>query len=176
MGKHLLAFLCIYCILSCILPFLLLRVAGCKLPVWSYALLVGNFGGRIAMPTNPPYCLIYANTYLSTVPLLEWTPFNTAGSPQGLHLGKCMCRALLQVADLSTERKQQYASSRLIILHGAQFTHRFPTIVEPRNHSLPLRNAEGCPTPWKPWGTLPLRTKSSQAYRRIACSLTAPNS
>ena len=34
-------------------------VVGCKLPTWSYALLVGNFGGRISMPTNPPYCLIY---------------------------------------------------------------------------------------------------------------------
>ena len=38
-------------------------VAGCKLPVQSYALLVGNFEGRIAMPTNPPYYLVYANTY-----------------------------------------------------------------------------------------------------------------
>ena len=45
-------------------------VVGCKLPMQSYALLVGNFGGRIAMPTNPPYCLVYANTYSSTV-LLE---------------------------------------------------------------------------------------------------------
>ena len=59
-------------------------VVGCKLPTQSYALLVGNFGGRIAIPTNPPYCLIYANTYLSTVPLLEQTPLNTAGSPPGL--------------------------------------------------------------------------------------------
>ena len=55
---------------------------GCKLPAWSYSLLVGNFGGRIVVPTNPPYCLVYANTYLSTVLLMEWTPFNTTGSPR----------------------------------------------------------------------------------------------
>ena len=116
-------------------------VAGCKLPTWAFALLVGNFEGRIAVPTNPPYCLIYANTYSSTVPPLEQTPLNTMGNPPGLHLGKCMCDALLQVADLSVERKWQYAGRCLIIPHGSQFTNRFPTIVEPHNHSSLLRNA-----------------------------------
>ena len=97
------------------------------------------------MPTNPPYCVVYPNTYSSTVPLLEQTPFNTAGSPPALCLGKCMCHALLQVADLSTERKWKYAGSHLIIPHSAQFTNKFPTIIEPCNHSLPLRNAEVVP-------------------------------
>ena len=97
----------------------------------SYTLLVGNFGGRIAMPTNSSYCLVYANTYSSTVPLPEQTPFNTVGSPPGLCLGKCMCRTLLQVADLSMERKWQYAGSHLIIPHSTQFTHRLPTILYP---------------------------------------------
>ena len=103
----------------------------------------GQLLGRIAVPTNPPNYLVYPNTYSSTVPLLEWTPFNTVGSPSGLCLGKCMCHALLQVADLSTERKQQYAGSRLIIPHSAQFTNRFSTIIKPCNHSSPLRNADG---------------------------------
>ena len=111
------------------------------------------------MPTNPPYCLIYPNTYSSTVPLLEWTPFNTAGSPLGLCLGKCMCHTLLQVDDLSTERKQQYAGSCLIIPHGAQFTNRFPTIIEPHNHSLPLRNAEGVPYLMEMVGDFTLKDK-----------------
>ena len=142
----------------------------------SYTLLVGNFGGRIAMPTNPPYCLVYTNTYLSTVPLLEWTPFNTVGSPPGLCLGKCMCCVLLQVADLSTERKRQYAGSHLIIPRGTQFTNRFPTTVNPRNHSSLLRNAEGVPYPMEQWGILPLRTKTSQVFQGIACSLMAPSS
>ena len=98
------------------------------------------------MPTNP-YYLIYTNTYLSTVPLLERTPFNTTGSPLGLCLGKCMCHTLLQVAGLSTERKWQYAGSHLIIPCGAQFTNRFPTIIESHNHNSPLRNAKGVPYP-----------------------------
>ena len=135
------------------------RVVGCKLPVQSYVLLVGNFGGRIAVPTNPPYCLMYVNTYSSTVPLLEWTPFNTAGSPPDLHLGKCMCCTLLQVADLSMERKWQYAGSHLIIPHGTQFTNRFPTIVEPHNHSLLIRNAEGVPYPMEAVGDFALEDK-----------------
>ena len=92
-------------------------------------------------------------------PPLEQTPLNTAGSPPGLHLGKCMCCTLLQVADLSMERKQQYAGSHLIIPCGAQFTHRFPTIVEPRNHSLPLRNAKRVPYPMKAVGDFALEDK-----------------
>ena len=132
---------------------------GCKLPMQSYTLLVGNFGCRIALPTNPPYCLIYTNTYLSTVPLLEQTPFNNVGSLPGLHLGKCMCHTLLQVADLSTERKQQYAGSHLIIPHGTQFTNRFPTIIESRNHSSLLRNAEGVPYPMEVMGDFTLEDK-----------------
>ena len=67
--------------------------------------------------------------------------------PPSLHLGKCMCHTLLHVADLSMERKWQYAGSHLIIPHGAQFTHRFSTIIETHNHSSPLRNAEGVPYP-----------------------------
>ena len=85
--------------------------AGCELPIQAYILFVGNFGGRIARPTNPPFCLMYTNICSSTVPPLERTPLNTMGSPLGLHLGKCMYHALLHVADLSTERKQQYAGS-----------------------------------------------------------------
>ena len=134
-------------------------VVGCNLPTRSYTLLVGNFGGRVVVPTNPPYCLIYANTYSSTVSLLEWTPFNTTGSPLGLHLGKCMCHTLFQVADLSMERKWQYAGSCLIIPHSAQFTHRFPTIAEPRNHSSPLRNTKGVPYPMEVVGDFTLEDK-----------------
>ena len=147
------------------------EAVGCKLPVWSYTLLVGNFGGRIAVPTNPPYCLIHTNTYLSTVLLLEQTPFNTMGSPPGLHLGKCMCCALLQVADLSTERKQQYAGSHFTNLP----TDSLPSLslTTTACHSEMPRE---CPNPWKQWGTSPMRTKSSHAFQGTACFLMVLNS
>ena len=134
-------------------------VAGISSPCDPTPCLWATLGGRIAVQTNPPYCLIYPKTYLSTIPLLEWTPFNTVGSPPGLHLGKCMCCALLQVADLSAERKWQYAGSHLIIPHGAQFINRFPTIIEPCNHSLPLRNAEVVPYPIEAVGNFALEDK-----------------
>ena len=119
----------------------------------------GKLWGQDSCAHQPPYCLIYPNTYTSTVPLLERTPFNTVGSPLALCLGKCMCHALLQVADLSTERKQQYAGSHLIIPCSAQFTNRFPTIVEPHNHSSLLRNAEGVPYPREAVGDFTLEDK-----------------
>ena len=80
-------------------------------------------------------------------------------APPGLYLGKCMCCALLQAADLSMERKWQYAGNSLIIPHSTQFTNRFPTIIEPCNHSLPLRNAEGVPYPMEVVGDFTLEDK-----------------
>ena len=54
---------------------------------------------------------------------------------------------------------QRESGSHLIIPRSAQFTNRFPTIVEPRNHSSPLRNAEGVPYPMEVVGDLALEDK-----------------
>ena len=70
-----------------------------------------------------------------------------------------MCCTLLQVADLSTERKWQYTGSHLVIPCIAQFTNRFPTIIEPHNHSSLLRNAEGVPYPMEAVGDFALEDK-----------------
>ena len=118
-----------------------------------------TLGARYPCLPNLPIASYILNTYLSTVPLKEQTSFNTVGSPLGLHLGKCMCRALLQVANLSKERKWQYGGSCLIILHGAQFSNRFPTIFEPHNHSPLLKDAEGVPYPMEAVGDFTLEDK-----------------
>ena len=34
----------------------------------SFSMFVGNFGGLMAVPTDPPYCLMYPNIYSNEVP------------------------------------------------------------------------------------------------------------
>ena len=67
----------------------------------SYPMLVANFGGLMALPTDPPYCLIYPNTYSEEVALENQNHFNTTGGPPGLHTSSCICHTLLQHVDLT---------------------------------------------------------------------------
>ena len=67
----------------------------------SYAMLVANFGGLMAIPTDPPYCLMYPNTYSDEVALENQNHFNAVGGLPGLCTSSCICHALLQHADLT---------------------------------------------------------------------------
>ena len=69
-------------------------------PVHSYSMLVANFGSLVAIPTDPPYGLMYPNTYSDEVALENQNHFNTVGGSPGLHTGSCICHALLQHVDL----------------------------------------------------------------------------
>ena len=62
----------------------------------SYALLVANYRGVMAVPTNPPYCLVYPTMYNDAE---DQNHFNTAASPSGMCTCVCMCHSLLQVMD-----------------------------------------------------------------------------
>ena len=76
--------------------------------VCSYAMLVTNFGSIMAVPTDPPYCLVYPAIYSDNVATKNQNHFNTVGSPPGLHTCTCVCRALLQLADLTKAHKWKY--------------------------------------------------------------------
>ena len=51
--------------------------------VRSYAMLVANFGGIMAVPMDPPYCLVYPGIYSDDIATKNQNHFNTAGSPPG---------------------------------------------------------------------------------------------
>ena len=61
--------------------------------VHSYALLVANYGGVMAVPTDPLYCFMYPTMYNDGVE--DQIHFNTAASPSGMCTRVCMCRSLL---------------------------------------------------------------------------------
>ena len=103
-----------------------------------FSMFVGNFGGLMAVPTDPPYCLMYPNIYSNEVSPEDKNHFNITGSPPGLCTNACICCALLQHADLFEANRQKYHGSHLVISRGAQYNHLLPEITMPRNHQVPL--------------------------------------
>ena len=102
--------------------------------VHSYVMLVANFGGIMAIPMDPPYCLVYPIVYNDDVAAQNQNHFNTVGSPSGLCTLDLMCHALLQHADLTEAHKWKYEGSCLIVPCGSQYKTLFSEITMPRNH------------------------------------------
>ena len=114
------------------------RHAKNKDPGWvhSYALLVANNGGVMAIPTGPSYCLVYPTEYNNDAE--DQNHFNTAASPPGMHTCSCMCHALFQLMNKDPDHRRTYEGSGLIVPHGAQYSTLFPEIIMPCNHQGPL--------------------------------------
>ena len=91
----------------------------------SFSMFVGNFGGLMAVPTDPPYCLVYSNIYYNEVPPEDKTH-------------ACICCSLLWHADLSEAHRQNYHESHLVIPWGAQYSHLLPKITMLHNHQVLL--------------------------------------
>ena len=104
----------------------------------SYSMLVSNFGGLMAIPTDPPYCLMYPNTYSEEVALENQNHFNTVGGLPGLCISACICHALLQYVDLTKAHRQKYNGSHLIVPGGTQYKTLLPKITMLHSHWGPL--------------------------------------
>ena len=126
----------------------------------SYSMLVTNFGSLMAIPTDPPYCLMYPNTYSDEVALENQNHSNTAGGPPWLRTGFCLCHTLLQHVDLTKAHRQKYNGSHLIVPRGAQYKTLLPKITMPHNHQGPLLDLHsGKPFPMVPVGDFSLVDK-----------------
>ena len=101
--------------------------------VHSYALLVANYGGVMAIPTNPLYCLVYPTVYNKDAE--NQNHFNTAASPSGMCTCACMCCALLQLVDKDPDNRRTYEGS---CSQSTQYRTLFPEIITPHNHWGPL--------------------------------------
>ena len=87
--------------------------------VRSYSLLIANYRGVMAIPTDPPYCLVNPTVYNDDAE--DQNHFNTAASPPGMCTHSCMCCALLQHADKDPVCQRTYEGSCLIIACSAQY-------------------------------------------------------
>ena len=129
-------------------------------PACSYSMLVAKFGGLMAIPTDPLYCLMYPNTYRDEVALVNQNHFNTVGGPSELCTSSCICCALLQHVDLSEAHRQKYNGSCLIVPQGAQYKTLLPKIIMLCNHRVPLLDLHsGKPFPMVPVGNSSLVDK-----------------
>ena len=99
--------------------------------VHSYSLLIANYGGIMAVPTDPLYCLVYPTVYNDDTE--DQNYFNTAASLSGLHTQSCICCTLLQHVDMDPVCQRTYKGGCLIISHSTQYRTLFPEIVAPCN-------------------------------------------
>ena len=111
----------------------------------SYTLLVANYGGIMAVPTGPPYCLVYPIMYNAGAE--DQTHFNTVANPSGMCTCVCMCCSLLQLMDKDPRNRRTFEGSRLIVPHGTQYQSLFLEITTPCNHQGPLID----PNTWEPY-------------------------
>ena len=111
-------------------------------------MLVTNFSGIMAVPMDPPYCLMYPIVYNDSVATQNQNHFNTTGSPSGLCTHACMYHALLLHADLTEAHKQKYEGSHLIVPCSAQYKTLFSEITMLHNHwGLLINHNSGKPYP-----------------------------
>ena len=92
----------------------------------------------MAVPTDPPYCLMYPNTYSDEAVLENQNHFNTTGGPPRLCTSSCIYHTLLQHVDLTKANRQKYNRSHLIVPWGAQYKTLLPEITMLHNHLVPL--------------------------------------
>ena len=100
----------------------------------SFSMFFANFGSLMAVPTEPPYCLVYPNIYAVSIPPEDRNHFNIQGGSPGLHTHVCICHTLLQHADLSKAHRWKYHGSHVVIPRGVQYNHLLPEIIMPCNH------------------------------------------
>ena len=61
----------------------------------AFFLFISNFGGTLAIPTDPPYCLVYPTCYVRDTDLDH---FDTRNNPAGTHLHHCVFHTTLSSA------------------------------------------------------------------------------
>ena len=112
----------------------------------AFCLFVSNFGGALAVPTDPPYCLVYPTCYVRDA---DSDHFDTCNNLVGMCLHHCVCRATLQFSNDKPKECTNYARSHLILPPGAQYNDQlFLSILELWNHHGPLiDSAMGEPYP-----------------------------
>ena len=104
--------------------------------VQSYTCLIANYWGVMALPTEPPYCLMYPMVYDNN--MKDKTHFNTTDSPSGLHTEACVCCSLLHLMDTDPANRQKFKGSHLLVPHGTQYKTLHPIIAElPKGCLLP---------------------------------------
>ena len=113
---------------------------GHKLPMpHSFCLFVANFGGLWAVPTEPPYCLVYPTEFTANTPQAARDHRHPQNTLPALCTREYVCRHTIHHANMASDNYTEYTGSHLLILWGAQYPKDgIPQLVKPQNHHGPL--------------------------------------
>ena len=103
----------------------------------------------MAVPTNPPYCLVYPTEFADGTPAVARDHRHPKNTLHALCTKWCMCCHTLQYANLLSDDQMEYIGSQLLIPCRAQYPEDgIPQLVKPHNHRGPLLDSNnGKPYP-----------------------------
>ena len=125
-----------------------------------YMVLIGNYGGHMAFPMDPPYCVAYSVDYKTDDPT-QMTPRHTHNHLYAMITNNMIVRRLLSSPHWEPTARKETKGGRLLIPRGVHFSPAlFPEIVMLRNHvPPPVDRATWLETPFRTVG--PFRAMDS---------------
>ena len=99
-----------------------------------HCLFLVNYCSTMAIPTEPPYCLVYHRIYDKEA---DQSIFNISSSPSTMHSSDCICHRLLHLMDMDSTNVRQCEVGCLLVPCGTQYNHLSPEITIPCNY-MPL--------------------------------------
>ena len=101
----------------------------------SFCLFVEDYKSMMAPPMEPLYCLVYPICFFNDTPADLRNQLHMNLFPQGLHCRECVCRWLIQQANLHEKWETIMGSSRFLLPQGAQYDNNLlPQLIRPGNH------------------------------------------
>ena len=101
----------------------------------SFCLFLEDYESMMVPPTEPPYCLVYPIRFFNDTPADLRNQLHTDLFPPGLYCWECVCRQLIQWANLHKKWETIMGGSRFLLPHGAQYNENpFPRLIRPQNH------------------------------------------
>ena len=86
----------------------------------AYMMFIGNYGGHMALTTDPPYCVAYAVDYKNNDPS-KMTPRKPLNHVYTMVTDNMMVRKLLSLLNWEPAERKHTKGGRLLIPRGVQF-------------------------------------------------------
>ena len=87
----------------------------------SFCLFIQDYESMMAPPMEPPYCLVYPICFFNDMPEDLKNQLHMDLFPPGLHCRECVCRRLIQWANLHKKWETIMGSTHFLLPCGAQY-------------------------------------------------------
>ena len=107
----------------------------------SFCLFVEDYESMMALPTEPPYCLVYPICFFNDTPTDLRNQLHADLFLPGLHCRECICHWLIQQANLHEKWETIMGGSRFLLPRRAQYDENLlPQLIRPQNHRSLIMN------------------------------------